>query len=138
MAKDMTEQRRNMRDKACAVTLVNRMKWQKAVITYQELADIMSGICEIKILADRLDKDLARLLRYCEKCGLPALSVMVVNKATGVPGDDFFGYYRDLHGVGADVTDIEILRKEHKKCLECNDWSELYKHLKISVPAPKM
>lgn len=138
MTMDTDEERRTKRVKACAVILVNRMKWQKSTMTYGELADLMSGICETHILADRLGDDLARILDCCKAEELPALSSMVVNKETGKPGENFYNYYREIHPEKATLSNEEILAEEQPACLSCTDWQRLYDHLHIGIPAPKM
>lgn len=138
MTVDTDDERRAKRVKACAVVLVNRMKWQKSTITYGELADLVSGICETQILADRLGGELAQILDCCKAKGLPALSSMVVNKETRAPGENFFNYYREIHPEKATLSNEEILAEEQPACLSCPDWQGLYDCLEIKVPAPKM
>jgi hypothetical protein len=50
--------------------------------TYEGLVELM-GHHQPKVLA----KQLGRILYYCEQHGLPPLTVLVVNKNTGQPGD---------------------------------------------------
>jgi len=54
----------------------------ESTITYGELADYL-GFKGAGVFAQLLDC----IMRYCEKNGLPPLTCLVVNKATGVPGD---------------------------------------------------
>lgn len=138
MTVDTDDERKAKRVKACAVVLVNRMKWQKSTITYGELADLVSGICETQILADRLGGEFAQILDCCKAKGLPALSSMVINKETRVPGENFFNYYREIHPEKATLSNEEILAEEQPACLSCSDWQGLYDCLGIKVPAPKM
>lgn len=138
MTMDTDDERRAKRVKACAVVLVNRMKWQRSTITYGELANLVSGICEVHILADRLGHELARILDCCKAKGLPALSSMVVKKETAVPGEKFYEYYREIHQDKAALSDEEILAEEQPECLSCTNWQSLYDCLGIDAPAPEM
>jgi putative restriction endonuclease len=59
---------------------------RRETITYQGLVRRM-GHGQPKVLA----KQLGHVLEYCERHGLPPLTVLVVNKNTGLPGEGFPG-----------------------------------------------
>ena len=52
-------------------------------ITYVDLSTLMHG----HAAPQTLNKVLGRIVRFCERSGLPRLPVLVVNKTTGVPGE---------------------------------------------------
>ncbi len=59
---------------------------RRETVIYEELARKM-GHGQPKVLA----KQLGHVLYYCEQHGLPPLTVLVVNKNTGLPGEGFPG-----------------------------------------------
>lgn len=61
--------------------------------TYEGLVELM-GHRQPKVLA----KQLGRILYYCEQHGLPPLTVLVVNKNTGRPGEGGLPYTDDEQG----------------------------------------
>jgi hypothetical protein len=53
------------------------------ILTYEQLSTIMGFERGAGILADRLGP----VMRWCDRNGLPALTAIVVNKTTGLPGE---------------------------------------------------
>lgn len=52
------------------------------MLTYEQLSSLMGFDRAAGVLADRLGP----IMRWCERNGLPALTAIVVNKTTGLPG----------------------------------------------------
>ena len=55
----------------------------RQTITYWDLTMLMHG----HGAPQTVPAALGRIVRFCERCGLPRLSVLVVDKITGCPGD---------------------------------------------------
>lgn len=62
-----------------------------------------------------LDSHLGNLSAFCEANGLPRISAVVINKATGTPGKGFFTYF---YGDIPEIKWYEKLGVEYKKIIQ--------------------
>ena len=56
---------------------------RREILTYEQLSTLMGFERAAGVLADRLGP----IMRWCERNGLPALTAIVVNKTSGLPGE---------------------------------------------------
>lgn len=88
------------------------------VITYGELASKIS----LDFNPQNLSEPLGNISDICKENGLPLISVVVVNKDTGLPGEGFYTYFFNERSM-KEWEDI------YRKCLSdvknCAKWQEL-------------
>jgi hypothetical protein len=83
MAIRFFDDRATMESRACQIwQILVGCAARREIRTYQELS-VLLGHTQPKVLA----KQLGRIMYYCPQNKLPPLTVLVVNKNTGKPGD---------------------------------------------------
>ncbi|MDO4290328.1 MAG: hypothetical protein Q4C41_03745 [Eggerthellaceae bacterium] len=108
-------------------------------ITYGVLAQKMASIFgEDPIHPLGFRCSLGRIQDECRHFGepddsAPCLPALVVTKATGRPGEGFYGVYCENRG--KDPNDLDehdrdaLLESEQRQCAEYTDWSSFLEHL---------
>lgn len=86
-----------------------------------------SPFYEMNHLLDAINK-------RCNILGLPSISVMVVNKGTGLPGEGFRRLCIDAFGYDPSLSLKEIVDAELIKIEECDSWDKLADNLGIDMP----
>lgn len=118
--------------------LVEQIKNEK-MITYKELATIVGMSVENN---SDLYGYLGDLSYYSFENDMPLISVMVVRKDNGMPGEGFYGVYEEKRGIrlGKDKDkQMEVFVEEVKRVLKYSNWNLLLELLEEEIfPKPKL
>ena len=95
-------------------------------ITYGNL----NGITKMHISDQAVEKEVGEVSRLCHKLGLPMISALVVNKATGISGHGFYTFMAQLRGEDIEnVNKKELHKRELDAIKKCENWHILEDYL---------
>ena len=116
-----------------AQLLLKAVKNKEFTVTYSDLADRVDP----PAIPRNVGKNIEHLSILCHELGLPLLSAMVVNKATGHAGEGFYSLYEKLGIPTDDRSEKELCHAEHIAIHDCKEWYKLEDALGLHVGMPR-
>lgn len=105
----------------------------KRTTTYKELAINVGMSVEIN---SNLYGYLGNLSDYSFENGMPLISVMVVRKDDGMPGEGFYGVYKEKRGIAVGKNkekQMEVFVEEVNRVLEFSNWDRFIELLEKEI-----
>ncbi|MBR0127348.1 MAG: HNH endonuclease [Firmicutes bacterium] len=120
-------------DKAIEVAeaLLKLIANRRRTITYGELSNMTKSKPNSRFVMGVL---LDEINRKCNELNLPAISAMVTNKNTGLPGDGFRGICVNVFGRDPKLSLEELFENELDEIGKCSSWYRLADYIGINMP----
>lgn len=123
----------NELERQYAQLLLRAVKNKEFTVTYSDLADRVDPPANPR----NVGRNIEHISILCHELGLPLLSAMVVNKATGNAGEGFYPLYEKLGIPTGGRSEKELCYAEHIAIHDCKEWYKLEDALGLHVGMPR-